>query len=754
MANFNVAGFSSDITEGSSLVFTLTPVSALVAGLTVRWEIVLDGKLPASPGFFPALSGTVTFASGATGGKPVTIMTNNDVFISENRSFSVRLIEVAGDNTETQIGDNRAVTLIDDDTSKSFANVLISNTGQHDTLVFGSSYTYSSVEGLAGDDTFIITRHQRGDLSIHDPDGQHIIKFDEGVEITHVDQSIRTIRGRMVIDEIALTLDTGAVITVRSPASVGSDGPRYRYQLGDGETQIYADFYAELITGGGGFVVDRTTNPATTTTKLAIPYVITGGPNIRPIDGREKFTVTNLQDTVEEGNDLSFTLTPVSALGAATTVRWEIVLDGQLPASPSFFPALSGTVTFQAGAPTGQPVTIATNNDVFISENRSFSVRLIEVAGDTEAQIGDNRAVTLIDDDTSKSFANVLISNTGQHDTLVFGSSYTYSSVEGLAGDDTFIITRHQRGDLSIHDPDGQHIIKFDEGVEITHVDQSIRTIRGRMVIDEIALTLDTGAVITVRSPASVGSDGPRYRYQLGDGETQLYADFYAELTTPITTGDNPFVVDTNTNPATTTTELATPYVITGGLPDLGPYYARWVEQGEIVPMSDGTSGAFTGQTGFQLFAVGDDGVRDENDVSVGSTVPPGYERAANFIVLDDGVPDSENFGFIQGNDIYFIEQGFDALNVTITDSLGVNIIAFGDNVGVKIADTTIAHFIGEDRVSRVILKVDPDTSNNSAVDDTVSINVLVPEKTFLFYDTNDDRPVLEDFDTFFAEII
>ena len=751
MANFNVTGLPFDITEGSSLVFTLTPVSALGAATTVRWEIVLDGQLPASPGFFPALSGTVTFASGARGGQPVTIMTNDDVFISENRSFSIRLIEVAGDSTETQIGDNRAVTLIDDDTSKSFANVLISNTGEHDTLVFGSSYTYSSVEGLAGDDTFIITRHQRGDLSINDALGEHIIKFDEGVEITHVDQTIVTRRGRMIIDEIALTLDTGAVITVRSPTSVGSDGPRYRYQLGDGEAQLYADFYAELIVGGGGFVVDERTNPATTTTELAIPYVITGGLNI--LDGRDKFTVTSLQSTVEEGNDLSFTLTPVSALGAATTVRWEIVLDGQLPASPGFFPALSGTVTFQAGAPTGQTVTIMTNDDVFISENRSFSVRLIEVAGDTEAQIGDNRAVTLIDDDTSKSFANVLISNTGEHDTLVFGSSYTYSSVEGLAGDDTFIITRHQRGDLSINDALGEHIIKFDEGVEITHVDQTIVTRRGRMIIDEIALTLDTGAVITVRSPTSVGSDGPRYRYQLGDGEAQLYADFYAELTTPITTGDNPFVVDTTTNPATTTTELATPYAITGGLPDTGPYYTRWVEEGEIVPMSDGTSGALSSDaTGFNLFAVGGDGVRDENDVFVAPV--PGYVDGGNLIILDDRVPNGENVNFIKGNDVYLIEQGFNALNLTINDQRGVNIIAFGDNVEVKIADTFIARFIGEDRVSRVVLEVDPDTSNNSAVDDTVSISVLIPEKSFLFYDTNDDRPVLEDFDTFFAEII
>ena len=726
MANFNVTGFSSDITEGSSLSFDLTPASALVAGVTVRWEIVLDGQLPASPGFFPALSGTVTFAIGATGGKPVTIMTNNDVFISENRSFSVRLIEVAGAQTLF----NRKVTLIDDDTSKSFANVLISNTGEHDTLVFGSSYTYSSVEGSGGDDTFIITRHQRGDLSIHDQLGQHIIKFGEGVEITHVDQSIITVRGRQIIQEIELTLDTGAVITVRSPASVSSGVHRYSYQLGDGEAQIYADFHADLI--AGGFETGSTT-------ELKTPYAITGGLNAPDNGGRDRFTVTNLQDTVEEGNDLSFTLTPVLALDEETTVRWEIVLDGQLPASPSFFPALSGTVTFGEGETGGQPVTIMTNNDVFISENRSFSVRLIEVAGDgREAPIGENHAVTLIDDDTSKSFANVLISNTGEHDTLVFGSSYTYSSVEGSGGDDTFIITRHQRGDLSIHDQLGQHIIKFGEGVEITHVDQSIITVRGRQIIQEIELTLDTGAVITVRSPASVSSDVHRYSYQLGDGEAQIYADFHADLIAGgFETGS--------------TTQLETPYAITGGLPDTGPYYSRWLEKGEMVTMSDNTLGAFTGETGFSIFAVGDDGVRDEGDVFVASGLP-GYSNEDNLIILDDRVPNGQRFSFLQGSDVYLIEQGFDALDLTIFDGQGVNIIAFGDNVGVK--EITSVHSPSVDGlVQQATLTVDTDTSNTNQ-NDTVLVTLEFPQELFLFYDTNDHLPVLKDFDTFSAEII
>ena len=729
MANFNVTGFSSDITEGSSLSFDLTPASALVAGVTVRWEIVLDGKLPTSPGFFPTLSGTVTFQVGATAGKTFTIATNDDGDRSEDRSFSVRLIEVAGAQTLF----NRKVTLIDDDTSKSFAHTTLPNSGEHDTLVFGSSYTYRSVVGAAGDDTFIITRHQRGDLFIDDLDGEHIIKFDEGVEITHVEEdSQRVFGGRLVISEVSLTLDTGAVITVDAPTTITNSRHIYRYQIGDGEAQIYADFHADLI--AGGFVGS--------TTQLATP-VIAGGLNAPSNDGgRDKFTVANLQDTVEEGSDLSFMLTPVSALDAETTVRWEIVLDGKLPASPGFFPTLSGTVTFEVSATAGKTFTIATNDDGDRSEDRSFSVRLIEVAGDgREAQIGGNHAVTLIDDDTSKSFAHTTLPNSGEHDTLVFGSSYTYRSVVGAASDDTFIITRHQRGDLFIDDLDGEHIIKFDEGVEITHVEQdSQRVFGGRLVISEVSLTLDTGAVITIDAPTTITNSRHIYRYQLGDGEAQLYADFHADL---IAGG---FVAST--------TELATPYAITGGLPDTGPYYQRWVDANEMVTkLSDGTSVALTGDLGarFHRFAVGDNGVRDEGDAFVDSE--PQSREKAELIILDGRVPDnqSEEFNFVGGSDVYLIEQGFDA-DVTISDPFDVNIIAFGDNVEVK--EITLVHSpIGDGEIQDAILRVDTDTSNADP-NDTVLVTVAFPQEFYLFYDMNDRVPVLEDFDTFSAEII
>ena len=84
------------------------------------------------------------------------------------------------------------------------------------------------------------------------------------------------------------------------------------------------------------------------------------------------FTIPTLPSTVTEGNDLTFTLTPSSALTGAVTVRWEVILEGRLSASVGDFPDLSGTVSFLNGATTAQTITINIRDDNFYGENRSF----------------------------------------------------------------------------------------------------------------------------------------------------------------------------------------------------------------------------------------------------------------------------------------------------------------------------------------------------------------------------------------------
>ena len=54
------------------------------------------------------------------------------------------------------------------------------------------------------------------------------------------------------------------------------------------------------------------------------------------------FTTPTISATIAEGGSLTVTITPSSALGAATTVRWVIVPKGKTPISSSDFSALTG----------------------------------------------------------------------------------------------------------------------------------------------------------------------------------------------------------------------------------------------------------------------------------------------------------------------------------------------------------------------------------------------------------------------------
>ncbi|MCE2518111.1 MAG: hypothetical protein J4F41_09895, partial [Alphaproteobacteria bacterium] len=70
----------------------------------------------------------------------------------------------------------------------STSEIALSASGGDDQLVLGSSYVYRSAEGAAGDDTFIVTRYQVGDVTISDSNGEDIIKLDVGVVVTDVEE--------------------------------------------------------------------------------------------------------------------------------------------------------------------------------------------------------------------------------------------------------------------------------------------------------------------------------------------------------------------------------------------------------------------------------------------------------------------------------------------------------------------------------------------------------------------------------------
>ncbi len=96
------------------------------------------------------------------------------------------------------------------------------------------------------------------------------------------------------------------------------------------------------------------------------------------------------------------------------------------------------------------------------------------------------------------------------------------TNYENSGGDDIYIITRQQYGNVNIEDTLGSNIIKFDAGIEITSFTPNPNSIA------DVAITLATGAVITITSPNTSA-----YKYQLGDDVLLDYADFATKILTP-----------------------------------------------------------------------------------------------------------------------------------------------------------------------------------------------------------------------------
>ncbi len=111
--------------------------------------------------------------------------------------------------------------------------------------VFSSASTSGfSQNGSAGDDFYVISRFQYGNVEITDTVGTNLIKFDVGVTITDYDEE--SADGFVkVISRVALTLSTGAVITIINPVG------KFVFQLGDDDViATYAEFKGEIRAEG------------------------------------------------------------------------------------------------------------------------------------------------------------------------------------------------------------------------------------------------------------------------------------------------------------------------------------------------------------------------------------------------------------------------------------------------------------------------------------------------------------------------
>ena len=178
---FDISALAETLAEGATYTFTLTPTGTLSGAVDVRWVIVPKGKTAITNNDFSALTGTASFASGATASDVQTIIITptDDSVVEVSGEFEIQVYQVVsggGDDDDLLI-DSQDVILTDDEAFTGvFASSLVGS-GTANNFFFGGSSPLTSA-GLAGDDIYVISRYQTGNVKLNDGAGTNMIKFD------------------------------------------------------------------------------------------------------------------------------------------------------------------------------------------------------------------------------------------------------------------------------------------------------------------------------------------------------------------------------------------------------------------------------------------------------------------------------------------------------------------------------------------------------------------------------------------------
>ena len=399
MVNFILSDVRDVVQIGENFVFDVAPIGALSSAYNIRWEIILKGAVPATSNTFSSLSGTVSFLSGETLPKTISIPILSGLGTSFARNFTLRVFEVEASNEAVSrpISQDIEVTLVGSDDPENMV-VYDANISSFDDVVVSAGSENALWNGVSGDDTYIITRHQYGNVEILDYFGSSYVQLDRGVSVvSFVEETYDHALGTTIFAAI-LTLETGATVRIAYP-----DQNNFSYQIGDGGVLSYSEF---------------------------------------------KF-----------------------ALSDAT------------PEDP-YYVYSSSSVGGGRNAPNG---------------------------------------------------IDAYMPITAKADIIGIGSNFNIIT-NAAAGDDVYIITRFQYGDVSISDSQGDNLIKFDLSVSIVGFQEDTINYLGLKVPVALVLTLGTGALVTIEYPQS-----SVWRYQIGNGQVIEYTDLKAYVQN--VTNADPFVV-------------------------------------------------------------------------------------------------------------------------------------------------------------------------------------------------------------------
>ena len=543
---FLLSDLAITTSENEGLALTITPEASLEADFVIRYFITGAGLHPASSGSFLYASGAFEFARGTTAALTTTIgRTVNNLVKDYPKGLSVKIASyevnefggVRTESNESVLLDDHRVTITDSSDTTAKATHDVPFTSNRDVENLGNSFDSRDISQGAGDDLLIITRHMTRSHDLNDTDGQNIIKFDYGVVITSISQSVSNLtNGERRINESRIQFDSGLSLKTKLPAG-------NLFHIGDNALLSYDDFYNEIRKDGTLSSGSTILNRAYKVTEHQVSYI-----PFQTATGA--FSVSGLTDQVQEGQTLSFTLAPSATLSSLTTISWQITGVGRVPLSKSDITTTKGVLTFAANATStdSQSVTIPINDNQLIDYKRQFLLKIeaTDSSGVSESLV-ENYVVTITDNETA-SEGELFQLSTIYDDVILLGNDNRKEEITGSEGDDIYVVTRHLVSDVRLSDVSGDNIIKFDEGVVITAVDEDkIQFTADFVIYNKLSLTVETGAELTISTPVI-------YDYQIGDGLVMSYEDFISALTS------GGFTTDAQSQP---TTSLATPYPVT-----------------------------------------------------------------------------------------------------------------------------------------------------------------------------------------------
>ena len=433
---FLLSDLAITTSENEGLSLTITPEASLEADYVIRYFITGAGLHPASSGSFLYASGAFDFARGTTTPLTTTIgRTVNNLVKDYPKGLSVKIAsyevnEVGGVRTESNesvLLDDHRVTVTDKSDTTAKATHDVPFTSNRDVENLGNSFDSRDISQGAGDDLLIITRHMTRSHDLNDTDGQNIIKFDYGVVITSISQSVSTLsNGERRINESRIQFDSGLSLKTKLPAG-------NLFQIGDNALLSYDDFYNEIRKDGTLSSGSTILNRAYKVIEHQVSYV-----PFQTATGA--FSVSGLTDRLQEGQTLSFTVAPSATLSSLTTISWEITGVGRVPISNSDISTTKGVLTFAANATSSdsQNVTISINDNQLIDYERQFLLKIeaTDSSGVSESLV-ENYVVTITDNETA-SEGELFQLSTIYDDVILLGNDNRKEEITGGTGTDIF----------------------------------------------------------------------------------------------------------------------------------------------------------------------------------------------------------------------------------------------------------------------------------------------------------------------------